>query len=158
MPSIGHLEPSPAIQRSGRSVDTCKTWPNHLNLFWFSAYSKDWTLRPSSPRLTSGLFTKIFHHILPAMRRYRRSNTESLHKSVLNGHVSESYSSTNVTAAVYTRHSLGNQIPPRRHGCLKLVNANRALRKRQSTLPIYEYQVKYNYPCKQIYPPHPAVP
>lgn len=55
---------------------------------------------PSALRTTSELLTKFSHHVLPVLRRQRYSNTDSLRTSyILNGHVLQSYSRTDLTAA-----------------------------------------------------------
>lgn len=72
------LRPLPASHNSvrlgSRSVDIHKTYPDHINLFWFSVCSKGWILGPSILRLPSELLAKFLHHILPIPWRQRSFN------------------------------------------------------------------------------------
>lgn len=79
-----------SVQGGSRWVDMRKTFPNHLNPFWFSACYEDWTLELSTLHLKFGLLTKFSHHIPPMLRNSRYSNTENPRASfALNSPVSD---------------------------------------------------------------------
>lgn len=78
-----------------------KTCRNHLNLRIFSVRSADWTVRPDTSRLTSGLLTKFSRYVLRLLSRTRCSHIQCpLISSSRNGHVSDPHNRPDLTAAV----------------------------------------------------------
>lgn len=82
--STGDLEPLSItvylVEQRTTGLAFCRRakWVTHLNQCKFCAFSKDWTPKPDTLGLTSKLLTKFSHHILPILRGYRCSNTDSL--------------------------------------------------------------------------------
>lgn len=90
--TIRQLVPSSenSLQRGSDSMGMRSTWTIQLNLFAFSACSRNWILGSSILCLPSQLLAQFSHHSLPTPQRLRSPNTESVcTPPAFNGHVSE---------------------------------------------------------------------
>ena len=137
-PPLALFQPSPvsmnSARRGSRLGDMRKTCPNQRNLLSCTTCSNDLPLTPNTLRLTSALLIRLSHQTRAMLRRHRCSNTEiQLISSARRGQVSEPYSKTGLTAAVYTRPLTDKRISRLRHKCLRLANAARAFCMRDDT-------------------------